>query len=90
MKKLKTELDTIKNNFNKENEKKQIILSQNQTQINDLQEELNQTKESLALTQKEKEIESMNYSNQINRLKDDYERRLHDAEAKTNDNEEII
>ena len=34
------------------------MLSQNQTQINDLQEELNQTKESLALTQKEKEIES--------------------------------
>ena len=30
----------------------------------------------------------MNYSNQINRLKDDYERRLHDAEVKTNDNEE--
>ena len=88
LKKLKSELDTIRSNYNKENEKKQIILSQNQTQINDLQEELNQTKESLALTQKEKEIESMNYSNQINRLKDDYERRLHDAEAKTNDNEE--
>ena len=64
------------------------MLNQNQTQINDLQEELNQTKETLALTQKEKEIESMNYSNQINRLKDDYERRLHDAEVKTNDNEE--
>ena len=88
LKKLKSELDTIKTNYNKENEKKQIMLSQNQTQINDLQEELNQTKESLALTQKEKEIESMNYSNQINRLKDDYERRLHDAEVKTNDNEE--
>ena len=88
LKKLKSELETIKNNYNKENEKKQIMLNQNQTQINDLQEELNQTKETLALTQKEKEIESMNYSNQINRLKDDYERRLHDAEVKTNDNEE--
>ena len=88
LKKLKSELETTKNNYNKENEKRQLILSQNQSQIKDLQEELNQTKETLALTQKEKEIESMNYSNQINRLKDDYERRLHDAEAKTNDNEE--
>ena len=88
LKKLKSELENVKNSYNKENEKRQLLLSQNQTQINDLQEELNQTKESLALTQKEKEIESMNYSNQINRLKDDYERRLHDAEAKTNDNEE--
>ena len=76
LKKLKSELETTKNNYNKENEKRQLILSQNQSQIKDLQEELNQTKETLALTQKEKEIESMNYSNQINRLKDDYERRL--------------
>ena len=88
LKKLKTELDTIKNNYNKENEKKQIILSQNKTQINDLQEELSKTKETLALSQKEKEIESMNFTNQINRLKDDYERRLHDAESKANDNED--
>ena len=88
LKKLKAELETVKNSFNKENEKKNIILSQTQTQVNDLQEELNQTKEALALTQKEKEIENMNFSNQINRLKDDYERRLHDAEIKTNDNEE--
>ena len=30
----------------------------------------------------------MNYNNQMNRLKDDYERKLRDAETKTNDNEE--
>ena len=88
LKKLKTELENSKMNYNKENEKKQLLLNQSKVQINDLQEELNQVKESLALSQKEKEIESMNYSNQINRLKDDYERRLHDAEVKTNDNEE--
>ena len=88
LKKLKSELETAKNYYNKENEKRQLILSKNQTQINDLQEELKQTKESLALTQREKEIESINYSNQINRLKDYYERRLHDSEAKTDENEE--
>ena len=88
LKKLKIELETAKNYYNKENEKGQLILSKNQTQINDLQEELKQTKESLALTQREKEIESINYSNQINRLKDYYERRLHDSEAKTDENEE--
>ena len=88
IKKLKTELESVKNSYNKENEKRKLIMSQNQSQINDLQEELSQTKEALALTQKEKEIESMNFSNQLNRLKDDYERRLHDAETKTNDNEE--
>jgi len=88
IKKLKDDLENAKNKFNKQNEKKQIILSQNKTQINDLQEELNQTKETLALTQKEKGIESMNFNNQMNRLKDDYERRLRDAETKTTDNEE--
>ena len=88
LKKLKSELETAKNYYNKENEKRQLILSKNQTQINDLQEELKQTKESLALTQREKEIESINYSNQINRIKDYYERRLHDSEAKTDENEE--
>lgn len=54
IKKLKSDLESVKNSFNKENEKKQIILNQNKTQINDLQEELNQTKEALALTQKKK------------------------------------
>lgn len=40
------------------------------------------------MTQKEKEIETMNYNNQISRLKDDFERRLKDSENKTMDNEE--
>jgi len=88
IKKLKDDLENAKNNYNKENDKKQIIISQNKTQINDLTEELNQTKENLAVIKKEKEIEFMNFNNQINRLKDDYERRLKDAENKTNDNEE--
>ena len=88
IKALKDDLDTAKKNFNKETEKKEIIISQNKTQINDLQEELNNIKENLAVTQKEKEIDGLNYKNQIQRIKDDYERKLRDAENKTNDNEE--
>lgn len=56
--------------------KKQIILNQNKIQINYLQVEINQRIETMTQTQKEKEIESMYYNNQINRLKDDYEQRL--------------
>ena len=88
LKKLRDDLENAKNSYNKENEKNKIILNQNNTQIKDLQEELNQLKETLAVTEKEKEIESMNLNNQIQRIKDDYERRLKDAENKTTDNEE--
>ena len=54
----------------------------------DEKEELNKLNEKLALTTKEKEIESMNFNNQKQRLVDDYERRLKNAENKTTDNEE--
>jgi hypothetical protein len=41
IKKLQSDLDTAKNNYNKENDKNKIILNQNKIQIKDLQEELN-------------------------------------------------
>ena len=88
IKKLKDELDNTKNTYAKEIEKNKITISQNKTQLNDLQEEYNHLKETLAVTEKEKEIESMNLKNQMERIKDDYERRLKDAENKTTDNEE--
>ena len=88
IKALKDDLDTMKKNFNKEDEKKQIILAQNKTQINDLTEELNNIKENLAVSQKEKEIEGLNYKNQIQRIRDEFDRKLREAENKTNDNEE--
>lgn len=42
----------------------------------------------MAVTQKEKEIEGLNYKNQIQRIRDDYDRKLREAENKTTDNEE--
>ena len=88
LKKLRNDLESAKNNYNKENEKNKIILNQNNTKIKDLEEELHQLKETLDVTEKEKEIESKNLNNQIQRIKDDYERRLKDSESKTADNEE--
>ena len=88
IKKLKEDLENAQKNYNKENDKNKIILNQNKTQINDLTEELNQLKETLAVTEKEKEIESLNLNNKMQRLKDDFERRLKEAENKTTDNEE--
>ena len=69
-----------KKNYNKEEEKNKIILEQNKTQINELQEELNEIKESLTITQKEKEIEGLNYKNQIQRIKDEYDRKIKEEE----------
>ena len=88
IKKLKDDLETTKNNLNKENEKKQIIINQNQTQINDLQEELTHMKEALAVSQKEKELATNNFNNQITRLKEDFERKMRQAELSSNDTEE--
>ena len=88
IKALKDDLEMAKKNYNKEEEKNKIILEQNKTQINELQEELNEIKESLTITQKEKEIEGLNYKNQIQRIKDEYERKIKEEENKTNENEE--
>ena len=88
MQKMREEMETTKNNLNKENEKKQLIINQNQIQINDLQEELNHMKEILAISEKEKEIATNNFNNQITRLKDDFDRKIKQAELNTNDNEE--
>ena len=74
--------------YQKENEKKQIILNQNKNQITDLQDELNKVKETLAVTEKEKEIANTNFNNQLNRMRQDFERKLKDTELKKNDNEE--
>ena len=88
IKKLKDDLESAKNNLNKENEKKQIIINQNQTKINDLQEELTHMKEELAVTQKEKEQTTNNFNNQITRLKEEFDRKIKQAELNTNDTEE--
>ena len=88
IKKLKEDLESTKNNLNKENEKKQIIIDQSKAQINDLQDELNHMKETLAVTQKEKEIATNNFNNQITRLKEDFERKMKQAELSTTDTEE--
>ena len=88
IKKLKDDLESAKNNLNKENEKKQIIINQNQIKINDLQEELTHMKEELAVTQKEKEQTTNNFNNQITRLKEEFDRKIKQAELNTNDTEE--
>ena len=88
IKKLKDDLESAKNNLNKENEKKQIIINQNQIKINDLQEELTHMKEELAVTQKEKEQTTNNFNNQITRLKEEFDRKMKQAELNTNDTEE--
>ena len=81
-------MENIRANYQKENEKKQIILNQNKNQITDLQDELNKVKETLAVTEKEKEIANTNFNNQLNRMRQDFERKLKDTELKKNDNEE--
>ena len=86
--KLTSDLENIRANYQKENEKKQIILNQNKNQITDLQDELNKVKETLAVTEKEKEIANTNFNNQLNRMRQDFERKLKDTELKKNDNEE--
>ena len=86
--KIKEELETTKNNLNKENQKKQIIINQNEEKISELQEELNHMKEVLAVTEKEKELTTNNFNNQITRLKEDFDRKIKQAEINTNDNEE--
>ena len=86
--KLTNDLETVKANYEKENEKKQIMLKQNKNQITDLKDEINQLKENLAVTEKEKEISVNNFNNQITRLKEDYERKLKESEKKKNFNEE--
>ena len=86
--KMKEELETTKNNLNKENQKKQIIINQNEEKISELQEELNHMKEVLAVTEKEKELTTNNFNNQITRLKEDFDRKIKQAEINTNDNEE--
>ena len=45
-------------------------------------------KEILAISEKEKEIATNNFNNQITRLKDDFDRKIKQAELNTNDNEE--
>ena len=57
LKKLQNELENAKNSFSEEKEKMKLIITQNKIQINDLQEELKQTKDALILPQKEKEKE---------------------------------
>ena len=86
--KMKEELETTKNNLNKENQKKQIIINQNEEKISELQEELNHMKEVLAVSEKEKELTTNNFNNQITRLKEDFDRKIKQAEINTNDNEE--
>ena len=71
LKKLQYELENAKNIFNEEKEKMKLIITQNKTQINDLQEELKQTKDALALSKKEKEKEMKQENNsQIKEPKD--------------------
>ena len=86
--KLTNDLETVKSNYEKENEKKQIILKQNKNEIKDLKDEINQLKENLAVSEKEKEISVNNFNNQLTRLKEDYERKLKESEKKKNMNEE--
>ena len=86
--KLTIDLETVKANYEKENEKKQIMLKQNKNQITDLKDEINQLKENLAVTEKEKEISVNNFNNQLTRLKEDYERKLKELNNKRNINEE--
>ena len=86
--KLTTDLETVKANYEKENEKKQIILKQNKNQITDLKDEVNHLKESLAVSEKEKEISASNFNNQLSRMKDEYERKLKESDKRKNLNEE--
>jgi hypothetical protein len=45
-------------------------------------------KEMLAVTEKEKELNTNNFNNQITRLKEDFDRKIKQAELNTTDNEE--
>ena len=88
IKKLTNDLETIRHNYQKENDKKQIILKQNKTQINDLTDELNKIKETLKITEKEKQNNEIKYTKQIQKLKETFEKKIRDNENKFNLNEE--
>ena len=45
-------------------------------------------KEALAVSQKEKDLATNNFNNQITRLKEDFERKMKQSELSTNDSEE--
>lgn len=86
--KLTSDLDTVKANYEKENEKKQIILEQNKTEISDLKNEIVKLKETLAVSEKEKEITANTFNSQLTRLKEDFARKMKDSESKRSSNEE--
>ena len=88
IKKLTNDLETIRHNYQKENDKKQIILKQNKTQINDLTDELNKIKETLKITEKEKQNNEIKYTKQIQKLKETFEKKIRENENKFNLNEE--
>ena len=86
--KLTNDIDNIKSNYEKENEKKQLILDQNKTEISELKDEIVQLKETLAVTEKEKEITANNFNSQLSRMKEDFARKMKESETKRTSNEE--
>ena len=54
-----------------------------------MKEEISNLKETLAVTEKDKELSASDYNSQLIRLKEDYERKLKEAEDKRDENEEI-
>ena len=86
--KLTSDLDTVKANYEKENQKKQMILEQNKNEISELKDEIVKLKETLAVSEKEKEITANNFNSQLTRMKEDFARKMKDSESKRSSNEE--
>ena len=86
--KLTNDLENMKTNYEKENEKKKIILEQNKNEITDLKDQITHLKEVLAVTEKEKELTANNFNSQLTRMKEDFDRKMRATETKSTSNEE--
>lgn len=88
--KLNQEIIELKSNHEKELNKKTLTLDILKTENTEIKESLNKLKENFALLEKEKTITEKNLTDKIERIKEDYERKLTELYLKNNQQEDKV
>lgn len=88
--KLNQEFVELKSNHEKELNKKTLTLELLKNENSDLKDSLNKIKENLGVLEKEKTITEKNLSDKIERIKEEYERKITELYLKNNQQEDKV
>jgi hypothetical protein len=88
--KLNQDIIELKSNHEKELNKKSLSLDLFKTETSELKDSLNKLKENLAVLEKEKTITEKNLSEKMERIKEDYERKIKEINLKNIQQEDKV